>query len=134
MSVPTKLISLFISHVIGIMSLGSYTVFAGDGVTLYTPYTKISVPPGESIEYTIDVINKSSEIKNVGISITGIPKGWGFDLKSGGWKIGQLSILPGEKKNLVLKVEVPFQVNKGNYRFQVVAAGFDKSGKYGRPG
>ncbi|MDQ1296133.1 MAG: hypothetical protein QG611_111 [Bacteroidota bacterium] len=125
MSVRTKWISLLISDLIGIMFLGTSAVIAGDSISLYTPYTRISVPPGESIEYTIDVINKSSEIKNVGISVTGIPKSWSYDLKSGGWKIGQLSILPGEKKNLVLKVDVPFQVNKGSYRFQVVAAGFD---------
>ena len=31
---------------------------------LYTPYTKISVPPGESISYSIDVINNSDEVKN----------------------------------------------------------------------
>ncbi|MDQ1332967.1 MAG: hypothetical protein QG576_1002 [Bacteroidota bacterium] len=125
MSVRTKLISLLITDLIGIMFLGTSAVIAGDSISLYTPYTRISVPPGESIEYTIDVINKSSEIKNVGISVTGIPKSWSYDLKSGGWKIGQLSILPGEKKNLVLKVDVPFQVNKGSYRFHVVAAGFD---------
>ena len=35
-----------------------------ESVTLYTPYTKISVPPGESIEYAIDVINNSKEQKN----------------------------------------------------------------------
>jgi len=28
---------------------------AGNGVVLYTPYTNISVPPGESINYSIDV-------------------------------------------------------------------------------
>jgi uncharacterized membrane protein len=91
---------------------------------LYTPYTRISVPPGESIDYAIDVINKSNEIKNVDILLTGIPKTWTYDLKSGGWKIGQLSVLPGERKSVSLKVEVPFNVNKGSYRFKVVADGF----------
>ena len=125
MSVRTKWISLFVLVVSGILFPGISGAFTNDSVSLYTPYTRISVPPGESIEYTIDVINKSSEIKNAGISVTGIPKSWSYELKSGGWKIGQLSILPGEKKNLVLKVDVPFQVNKGSYRFQVIAAGFD---------
>ena len=32
---------------------------------LYTPYTKISVPPGESISYSIDVINNSDEVPSV---------------------------------------------------------------------
>jgi len=92
---------------------------------LYTPYTKISVPPGESVDYTFDVINKSKELKNVDISVTGIPKSWNYVMKSGGWTIRQLSVLPGDKKSFSLKVEVPFKVNKGNYPFKVVAGGFD---------
>ncbi len=28
----------------------------------------------------------------------------------------QVAVLPGEKKSISLRVEVPFQVNKGNYR------------------
>ena len=96
---------------------------ATDSVTLYTPFTKISVPPGQSIDYVIDVINKSTEIKNVDISLAGMPRGWNYIMKSGDWNIGQLSILPGEKRSLSLKVEVPLNANKGTYRFKVVADG-----------
>ena len=32
-------------------------VTVAQSVALYTPYTKISVPPGESIGYSVDVIN-----------------------------------------------------------------------------
>lgn len=103
----------------------SYRASATDpAVVLYTPYTKISVPPGQSIDYTIDVINNSSAVKKVSIALTGIPKGWAYDLKSGGWTVGELSILPKEKKNLTLRVDVPMKVDKGTYRFQVVAPGF----------
>ena len=96
-----------------------------DSVKLYTPYTKISVPPGESIDYSIDVINNSKSIRNADISIEGLPKGWISDLKAGGWNIKQLSVLPGERKTILLKVEVPLNVNKGTYRFKVLAGGFD---------
>jgi uncharacterized membrane protein len=102
----------------------NHTVYATGGVIVYTPFTKISVPPGESIDYTIDVINNSSEVQNVGISVTGMPKGWNFLLKSGGWNIEQITLLPHDKKSLSLRVEVPMQVNKGRYRFNVNAGGF----------
>jgi len=105
------------------MSLGSHAVAADDSVTLYTPYTKISVSPGESIDYPIDVINNSKEIQNVEISVEGMPKGWIYILKSGTWTISQLSILPGERKSFSLKVDVPLRINKGNYHFKVVAGG-----------
>jgi len=62
------------------------------------PYTKISVPPGESISYDIDVINKNSAVANAAISISGLPKGWTYTAKSGGWSIGQVSVLPKDKK------------------------------------
>jgi uncharacterized membrane protein len=124
MSSHTKWFLLFLSLMFGMLSLESHNTCVANNVTLYTPYTKISVPPGESIEYTIDVINNSKEVQNVFISITGMPKGWNFDLKSGGWVINQISILPGERKSLSLRVDVPLQVNKGNYFFKVVAGGF----------
>lgn len=92
-------------------------------VILYTPYTKISVPPGESIDYSIDVINKTDELKNTTISIEGIARGWTSDLKSGGFTISQLAVLPNEKKTFNLKLGVPLKVNKGTYHFKVVAEG-----------
>ena len=42
-------------------------------------------------------------------------------MKSGGWSLSQLSVLPKEKKTFNLKVEVPLKVNKGNYHFVVYA-------------
>ena len=50
-----------------------------------------------------------------------MPRGWNYTLKSGGWNIRRLSILPDEKKTLSLQLEVPLKVNKGDYRFRVVA-------------
>jgi len=111
----------------GILALSVFSgraVASADKVILYTPCTKISVPPGESVDYNIDVINNGTDLLTADISAAGIPQGWNYMIKSGGWNIGQLSVLPGEKKALVLHVEVPFQVNKGNYRFRVNAGGY----------
>ena len=121
MSGRSKWLSLFLFLFFGIMSVSGHAALSADSVTLYTPYTRISVPPGESIDYNIDVINNSKELQNVAISMTGIPKGWNYILKSGTWNIGQLAILPGQKQILSLKVDVPLKVNKGTYRFRVVA-------------
>jgi uncharacterized membrane protein len=101
-------------------------VRAADGVRLYTPYTRISVPPGESSDYSIDVKNDGSELKNVDLAVTGLPRGWNSTLKAGGYLISQISILPGERKTVSLKVEVPLKVNKGNHTFSVVAGNFDR--------
>lgn len=121
----TNFLSLSLSTLFGIMTLASHPASAANGVTLYTPYTNISVPPGESIDYTIDLINNSRVVQNVAISLAGVPKTWNYIIKSGGWNIKQLSILPGEKKSLSLKVEVPLKVDKGDYRFRVLAGRFN---------
>jgi uncharacterized membrane protein len=123
MLTKTKWLGLLLTLSLGIISIISRADQVSENVTLYTPYTKISVPPGESVDYSIDVINTSKELQNVEISVAGMPNGWNYSLKSGNWTIGQISILPGEKKSLSLKVEIPMKVNKGNYKFKVQAGG-----------
>lgn len=91
-------------------------------VILYTPYTKISVSPGASIDYSIDLINNTSKLANANLSVSGLSNSWKHEMKSGGWVISQLAVLPNEKKSFNLKVDVPLKVNKGNYHF-VVSAG-----------
>jgi uncharacterized membrane protein len=117
----TKVSGIILFSLLGWMASGICRAENPKGVTLYTPYTQISVPPGESIDYSVDVINGNEAVEDLDVAVSGIPRGWNYELKSGGWKIGQISVLPGEKKTLSLKVEVPVQVNKGSYRFRVGA-------------
>lgn len=121
MSNRTKWLVLFLFPVFGIIPVNGNAAIAPDSVTLYTPYTKISVPPGQSIDYSIEIINNSKILQNLGITLSGMPKGWNYNLTFGAWKIGQLAILPGQKQTISLKVDVPQKVNKGTYKFRVVA-------------
>lgn len=98
-----------------------YSDVVSDSVLLYTAYRKISVTPGQSIDYPIDLINNSKEVINVDMSLSGLPASWTYSMKVGAYDIRQLSVLPGDKKNISLKVDVPMKVNKGNYRFQLAA-------------
>jgi len=117
----SKWLSLLLFPLFGITSISGHAAFLADSITLYTPYTRISVPPGESINYNIDIINNTKELRNLGVVISGIPQGWTWELKSGTWNIGQIAILPGQKQTLSLKVDVPVKINRGTYRFRVVA-------------
>lgn len=91
---------------------------------LYSPYTKISVSPGQALNYTITVVNNSDEIKSADVDVSGLPHGWTYTLKSGGWNIGRISVLPKEKQTLTLAVNVPLKIKKGAYRFSVRAGGY----------
>lgn len=115
---PRNLLTVFL---LWLLSLNIYAALESDSITLYTPYTKIAVPPGQSIDYSIDLINSSRGVINVDISIKGLPGGWNYSLKAGGFNIRELSVLPNEKKTINLRVDVPLKVNKGNYRFQITA-------------
>ena len=119
---PVKLfIRLFLSIFFGIIIFLSSAAQSSDGVELYTPYTKVSVSPGNTINYSIDLINNSKKIQDKSISVTSVPRSWKYTLTAGGLNIKSMATLPGEKKNMVMKVEIPFKVNKGNYRFYVKA-------------
>ena len=121
MSTLKKLTALLFILSSGIVAYGHSTVSLKDSVLLYTSFTKISIPPGESIDYTIDVINNGDKLETLDLAVTNLPRNWNYTLKSGVYNIRQVSVLPGEKKSVSLHVEIPFQVNKGNYRFTVVA-------------
>ncbi len=94
-------------------------------VALYTPYTQITVTPGQKIDYSIKLINNTSSIRDVGLTIYGLPKGWSYTLKSGSWQVSQLAVEPHKTKTLSLEVHVPLKVEKGTYRLHVRADGYD---------
>ena len=121
MSPLKKLTALFFILSSGIVSYGHGAVAEKDSLLLYTPFTKISVPPGESVDYTLDFINHGDRLVTLDLAVTNLARNWSYTLKSGAWNVKQISVLPGEKKSLQLHVEIPYQVNKGNYRIYVVA-------------
>lgn len=94
---------------------------AADSIEIYTPYTKVSVSPGSTVNYKLDVINNSKTTVNENITIGNIPGSWNYTLTAGGLNINKLAVLPGERKTLDLKVEVPFAVRKGTYSFYASA-------------
>jgi uncharacterized membrane protein len=121
MSANSKLLRLFLSFTICIFGFGSNAATMTDSVTLYTPFTQVSVSPGETINYTVDVINNTSDIQTVGLSMSGVSRGWVCSMKSEGLTIGQISVLPHDKKSFTLAVVVPLKVNKGTYNFRLNA-------------
>lgn len=116
----TKILTWIFLPVFFIFINGNTNVSA-QSLRLYTPYTEITVPPGESIDYSIDVKNNGSSVGTADISVSGLPESWSYTLRSGGWNLQEISVLPGEEETLKLKVDVPFEVDKGKYNFRVIA-------------
>lgn len=122
----TKLRYIAFISFLSMITLSSIDTKAANGISLYTPYTKISVPPGESVDYSIEVKNSGSDMKKVDLSLSGLTSDWTHTLKAGGYSISQISVLPGESKTISLKIEVPRRVRKGNHSFKVVARNFNE--------
>ncbi|WP_353131872.1 NEW3 domain-containing protein [Pseudopedobacter sp.] len=98
-----------------------FTKLNAQSVQLYTTYPKISVSPGEVVDYNIELINNSNGVKTNDISLSALPKGWHYELKSGNYVIDRLSVLPKDRKTLNLKIFVPGMQAKGSYTFYVSA-------------
>ena len=84
---------------------------------IYTPYTRVSVSPGSTVNYTLDIINHGAQTQNENITLSNIPQSWSYTLTAGGLNITKLAVLANDKKTLSLKIEVPYQVKKGYYTF-----------------
>lgn len=122
----TSLISLIFLTVTVFFFAFSGLVFATEGLILYTPYTGLSVTPGDSLSYSIDIINNTDEIKNVSFTLEDLPDKWDYTITSGGKDIKRLAIKSKEfehdnDRTISLEVEVPLQIQKGDYDFKVVA-------------
>lgn len=119
-----KMFYSLLTVVLGGMLLTS-TVYAE--VSVYTPYTGLSVSPGEDIEYNVSIINSGSSIENVSFGMKGLPKEWEYQITANGTNIEQLSIRPNDEQDIRLVVTVPLQVEKGTYDFDLVADGSSTS-------
>jgi uncharacterized membrane protein len=119
-----KLTILSLYLCLGVMFLTAPSSHAAEGaISLYTPYTEISVTPGESINYNVDVMNNTHSIQNVPLMVNVPSEEWDYELTSGGWQIGQISVKANESESVSLQIEVPLKINKGTYRVYLVAEG-----------
>lgn len=116
-----KRISLLLMLALAACMLGALPAQAAEGVTLFTRYTNISLPPGDSINYSIDVVNNHTDVVTVPLTVVGMPEGWEYDLRGGGHQLREISVMPGESESVFLDVTVPLQVEKGTYAFSLAA-------------
>lgn len=100
---------------------------AVENVSLFTPYTGVSASPGDTIEYTVGVINNGSSIKNMSFSLEDLPEGWTYQLSADAREIQELSVRGDSEETINLVITVPGDVEQEDYRFNLVAT--DESGK-----
>jgi len=113
-----KGIVLLIIMLIGGMGWAG-TASAADPIELYTPLTKLAASPGQSVNYSVEVLNNTDSIQHIGLQVNGLPDDWESELKSGGYLVSEIAVKPGDVVDLNLSVTVPLAVQKGDFRFQL---------------
>lgn len=112
---------LIVTALLITIGLPSTKAQAAEGIEIHTPYTGISVSPGESISYSFEIFNHTSNIQQVEVDVEDLAEGWDYSIVSGGWDLQEISVKPDEPAQLTIDIAVPLQVEKGNYRFKTVA-------------
>jgi uncharacterized membrane protein len=93
---------------------------------IFTSRTSLSAPPGETINYSVDLINNSSEIKTAQLSFSTTARGWTYELTSGGHTVHEIAVKPNDFETVNLSLTVPLEVEKGEYSFQLIASEFGR--------
>ncbi|GFN33920.1 COG1470 family protein [Paenibacillus xylaniclasticus] len=101
--------------------LGARPAAAAGSIELYTPYLSLSAPPGDTLNYEIEVINHGTSTTNVNLNFDDKGNGWKYELTSGGRAVNKLAVKGGESQPVLLQLIVPLQVDKGTYSFQMSA-------------
>ena len=117
-----KFLSLVLAFtfVWSLLSLPSAKVYAADGVELFTSYRELTSSPGESISYSIELINYTSSTQVVDLKMVN-KENWQYELTAGGKSVQRLAVKSGDSTTLNLRLDVPLQIEKGTYTFQVAA-------------
>lgn len=97
------------------------SVHAAGPLELYTPYTAIDAAPGESVNYSIELFNTTEETINTTISFQNTVNAWTYELTAGGRAVKQLAVRPDSSQSMNLRLDVPLEIDRGEYNFTVAA-------------
>ncbi|MNO56873.1 NPCBM-associated, NEW3 domain of alpha-galactosidase [compost metagenome] len=114
------LLLIMITAVGGALS-GVGRASAAGSLELYSPYLEWSAAPGESVSYTIDLVNHGGSTASANLSLDSQSKDWKYELTAGGREVSRLAVKAGETQTFNLDLDVPLQVNKGRYVFNLKA-------------
>ena len=91
------------------------------GMSIYSEYSAISVPPAETVRMDLTVDNKGKRDENISLKISKAPKGWKVSLKSGSFGVTGIPVAGGKTRTLTFTAEPEKTVKPGHYEFQIDA-------------
>jgi len=94
---------------------------AANGLEITTPYTAVSVAPGNKVSFDITVTATSET--NVSLAMSGVPSGWTANLFGGGNIVEGVAVGSKTPAKLRLDVSVPSDASGGSSTIRVSASG-----------
>ncbi len=93
-------------------------------MSITTPYTGVSVRPGDSAVFSVDVAGPPGD--TVGLEATGLPDGWTAQIRGGGFVVSEVQVGSTGDIKVDLSVDVPEDAAEGSYAMSLKAT--DASG------
>src|SRR4030043_1373255 len=88
------------------------------GIAVYTEYSGITVPKGETVKMDLTLENKGRTDETIDVKISTLPKGWKTTLKGASYTVTGMYVPNGKSRNLALNLEPDNTIGVGTYDFQ----------------
>ena len=95
------------------------------GMSIYSEYSAISVPPGETVRLDLTIDNKGKREEDVLLKIAKSPRGWKTSLKSGIFGVTGVPVAGGKTRILTFTAEAEKSIKPGTYEFRIDAQSAD---------
>lgn len=102
---------------------GGNQAFAANGLTLSTSYPGLTVKPGETVNFTLEIENSGLPSQSIRLSTRSIPEGWNGEFQGNGRVVHQVFVKHGSSETVNYQVEIPAETQEGTYQIQVAAQG-----------
>jgi uncharacterized membrane protein len=89
------------------------------GISVYTEYSGVVVPVGETVRLELTVANKGRRDETVALNLVSAPKDWKTELKGGGFTVTGVAVPDGKDRRLTFTAEPPKGQEPGTQTFVV---------------
>jgi len=89
------------------------------GIGVYTEYSGVVIPIGESVRMDLTVENKGKQDEVVSLKLGTVPKGWKASLKGGSFTVTGVAVPEGKTRNLAFTAEPDKGLAAGTYDFLI---------------
>ncbi|MEI8190276.1 MAG: NEW3 domain-containing protein [candidate division NC10 bacterium] len=89
------------------------------GIGIYTDFSGVVIPLGESVRMDLTVENKGKQDEVVDLKLAGVPKGWKASLKGGSFTVTGVAVPSGKTRSLAFSAEPEKGMGPATYEFMI---------------